>query len=143
MQADDVGFLQQPIERAAPGLIRPAGALCNEYVQAKGAGDVRHGPAELAVADDAQCAAAEFVDGIVEQAEMLRRLPVALLYGTGMAVQPVSQGQHRHEHMFDYRGGGIGLHIADRDAVTLRCSEVDVVGAGCSDTHQLQAGGGG
>ena len=57
--------------------------------------------------------------------------------------QPGGQGQQQRQGVLGDRGGAVALAVADAHALGACGFQVDVVGAGGADQHQLQLGAGG
>ena len=100
--------------------------------------DRGHGLADGALADDAEAAAMEVVDGMVEKAELRRFLPFAPDHVLAVADDGPPKGQDQGEGMLGHRMDGVSPDVGDDNAVGLAIVQVDDIGAGGGDGDHLQ-----
>src|SRR5690606_3306881 len=136
MEGDDVGFGEQFVERAGrPGVAqRQTGDhIVEDDAHADGLGEQAGLRADLAVADDAERLAANFVGAgrVLQPAATAGRL-VALGY-------PAHQRDCVGDDEFGDRARIRERSVEHRDAMVARGIEVDVVGAGAIGADRLEA----
>ena len=142
MQRDHIGAGQQFIEVDAVRLRRATWSVRDDHLHAEGRlAGARDGAAERTPADDAQDAAAQFADGVVQQPEARGARPGAVHSLARVLGEVVREVQQHAEHMLHDRGRAVIADVADRHATLARRREVDVVGAGGRETDDPQRPG--
>jgi hypothetical protein len=131
MQRDGIGLFQHFIERhAARADGRCILVLRHQHPHAEGLGDARHRLADMTVAEDAQRAAMQILQWMVQQREMRGALPFTGEDVRVVAVHLPPQRQQQGEGVLRDRIGGIAADVAHRDAVLAAVIQIDIVGAG-------------
>ena len=135
VDAHHVGLGEQLVEGADPpgvAVREPVGGVVEDHPQAHGLGEVGQLGADVAVADDAQRAAAHLV------AALRRLVPHAVVHALGLLGQPARQHDDLGDHQLD-DAAGVGVRrVEDRDAALGRGGQVDLVGADAEAADRQQ-----
>ena len=104
MQGDDVARLQHLVPRRVEGA-EPAAALVRREhdAHAQCPGDIGHRLTQHALADDAQTAAAQILDGIIEEAELPALLPSAAAHRPSRAADRRTTRRHSPSPLYASR----------------------------------------
>ena len=142
MEAEDVAFPQQGVKlhelHAVGGILRPDGAGADEDPHSEGLGDAGSLAADAAVAVDAEGLAEQLHLGQQPIACRDIQLPAAILDGAIVPLGALADGEEQTEgHLGDAVGRVTG-HVGDGDAVAAARLQVEIVGAGGDDAHELQ-----
>ena len=111
----------------------PVGGVEEDHPQPQRLGDVGQLGADVAVADDAERAAADLV------AALGRLVPDAVVHPPGLLGEPAGQRDDLADHQL-HDAAGVGVRrVEDRDAALGRGHQVDLVGADAeaADRHQV------
>ena len=132
MDADDVGLGQQLLEGAHPPGVavgQPVGGVVEDDPHPDGLSHVRELRADVAVADDAQGAAADLV------APLGRLVPDAVVHPLRLLGQAAGQRQDLAQHQLDDTAGVGERRVEDGDPARGRVDEVHLVGADAEAAH--------
>ncbi len=133
MDADDVGLGQQLLEGAHPPGVavgQPVGGVVEGDPHTDGLSHVRELRADVAVADDAQGAAADLV------APPGRLVPDAVVHPLRLLGQAAGQRHNLAQHQLDDTAGVGERRVEDGDPARGRVDEVHLVGADAEAAHR-------
>ena len=137
VQAHDVGLGEQVVEALHPPGVavgEPVGGVEEDHPQAHRLGEVGQLGADVAVAHDAERAAADLV------AALRRLVPDAGVHLLGLLGQPAGQHDDLADHQL-HDAAGVGVRrVEDRDAALGRRDQVDLVGADAEAADRQQVG---
>ena len=138
VQRDHVGLGEQRVEGGHPAGVavrEPVGGVVEDHPEAERLGDVRELGADVAVAHDAERAAADLV------AALGRLVPDALVHPLGLLRQPARQRDDLADHQLD-DAAGVGVRrVEDRDAPLRSPGQVYLVGADAEAADRDQVPG--
>ena len=124
-----------------PGCRAPPGRFGDQHFHAeRQRGRARDGLAQHAVPDDAEPAAGQFAQRIVEQQNCSPRCHAPERTSSVVLAQALVQQQQHAERVLHHRRRAVVAQVADADAALACRLEVDIVGAGRRQHQQLQLG---
>src|SRR5690606_24398163 len=120
--------LRQQLLQGRPVRVFAPGDRADPDAHAKGAGQTRYLPTQLAVPEDSEGPAGQLADRVIKQTELAAALPVACLYRLAIGVVPGDQYQHQHQGELGYRGPHVGLAAVDSAATYSGRDTTPIVG---------------
>ena len=142
MKAEDVALLQQIGKRhelhTVGGIFRPDGPGADEYPHPECSGNAGRLPPNAAVAVDAEGLAVQLHLG--QQAVACRdvQLPQAVLDGAVIPLGTLDDGQQQAEGHLRHTISRIARHVGYCHAMAAAGVQIQIVGAGGDDAHELQ-----
>ena len=131
VQADDVGALQQLVQRQSILVVAGADlALGVTHLHADPPGPLAEGLTERPLADDAEPLAVQIRDVVIEEAELAALLPAPLQQRLAPAEEVARQGQHQRHGVLRHRGARVVADVADADVGGAARLQIHVVAAG-------------
>src|SRR3546814_1434750 len=127
--------------RIKAALLGTALAGRESYAHAQRPADTGHGLPQRALADDAQGRARQIFDGIIKIAELLRSVPPPRFDRFAISDDAAAQRKDQREGMFGHGVDRVAAYVRNRYTLPGAGGQVDVVGNGGGNRHNLQSAG--
>ena len=113
----------------------------DQRFHAEALGHLRHSPADVAVADDAQFLAGKFQGWIIEHGVHRAFFPRTRAHQLAISARTCRQLQNKRHGKLGDGLSGVSGNIAYLNSACPGSFQIDVVGAGCGDGDQLETFG--